>query len=54
MTSTGYSLQRAMMLLDKDMPVSVQIAGDVSSRFLMGVCAILTAEQLLHVIIGLL
>jgi len=54
MTKTQYSMYKAMLSLDSDMPKSVRLAGEVSSRFIIGVAAILIAEKLLYVIIDLL
>jgi hypothetical protein len=47
-------LQQAMINLDSDLPKSVQVAGEATSRFVIGVCAVLITEQLLHIIIKLL
>ena len=48
------TLQQAMINLDSDLPKSVQIAGEVISRFAVGVCLILLAEKVLHIIIDLI
>lgn len=41
------TLQQAMLNLDGGMPMWLRIAGDVSARFTIGVCAIIIAGKLL-------